>query len=248
MLQYNLPVKNGPSPSVNKDKRRRSSMDNPSPRSYSSSGGGGCVWVYISFFALALLVALILLIVLPSSPSASDKRTMDKIAASTGERGAGKCATDEALDIITGTCMMVPHYPSAVSEAIMDPDTRPCDDFYRYACGTWMDQHSNTNRGFTALALKNAVLTDAIVLNETNRALWNLFSSCEALFVNVSSATAAAKRRRLPMHVASESANARRVILDHILEPLRTIDDLPRVFGRLVAAGYTSPVTLSIQR
>jgi hypothetical protein len=247
MLQYNLPVKNGSTPSVNKDKRRRSSVDNPSPRSSSSGGGGGCAWVYISFLALALFVALILLIVLPSSPAVSDKKTMDKIAASTGERGAGQCATDEALDPVTGTCMMIPHYPSAVSEAIMDPATRPCDDFYRYACGTWMDQHSNTNRGFTALALKNAVLTDAIVLNETNRALWNLFSSCEALFVNASSA-AAAKRGRLPKHIASESANARRVILDHILEPFKTIDDLPRVFGRLVAAGYTSPVALSIQR
>jgi predicted metalloendopeptidase len=124
----------------------------------------------------------------------------------------------------------------------MDQTARPCDDFYRYACGKWIDEHTNTNRGFTSLALKNTVLTDAIVLNASNTALHNMYQSCMSLFVSSSSASVRKRKQE-----GSESAETRSAILAHILDPLKTIDDLPRVFGRLVSFGYTSPVAFSIQ-
>lgn len=196
-------------------------------------------WVYVTvigFMCLCVAVPAILVTVLTSP---QETRLENRIVAN-----PNGCATDEALDDVTGTCMMIPHYPSAVAPAIMDTSARPCDDFYRHACGRWIDEHTNTNRGFTSLALRNNALTDAIVLNASNTQMHNLFQSCVSLFVD--SDNRAPGKRTVKQEV-SESAATRKLILEHILEPLKTIDDLPRVFGRLASFGYTSPIALSIQ-
>lgn len=202
-------------------------------------------WVYvtaIAFMCLCVAVPAIIVTVL-SSPSSSSSSG----SSSSSSRGyilidKNGCATDESLDTVTGTCMMIPHYPSAVAPAIMDNATRPCDDFYRHACGKWIDEHENTNRGFTSLALRNNALTDAIVLNTSNTLLHNLYQSCMTLFVDKN-----IPGKRTEKQEASESATTRKLILEYILAPLQTIDDLPRVFGRLASFGYTSPIAFSIQ-
>jgi hypothetical protein len=58
------------------------------------------------------------------------------------------CTLDEVFDTTAKLCIMQPHFPQAIAESIIDPAVSPCTDFYRHACGKWIDAHTNENRGF----------------------------------------------------------------------------------------------------
>lgn len=209
--------------------------DNGKAKSFKCRFWGWWTAVVLVICVTLIVVPVVLAVTLPNGNPA--KKSASPSSSVGQDRSQAHCVTDETLDPVTGTCMMVPHFPSAVAPAIMDQQTAPCSDYYRYACGKWIDEHSNTNRGFTSLALKNTVLTDNIVLNASNTALHGMFKSCTALFLE----------KNRDKQIQTETAAVRRVILDHILEPLKALEDLPRVFGRLASFGYTSPLTFSIQ-
>jgi putative endopeptidase len=46
-----------------------------------------------------------------------------------------------ALLLIAGLCLAQQGSRSGIDRGMFDPNCKPCDDFWRYATGTWVDQH-----------------------------------------------------------------------------------------------------------
>lgn len=161
-----------------------------------------------------------------------------------GARGGGRrtnCTTDETFDTGTQMCMMNVHFPQAVSAAIMDTSTPACTDAFRHLCGKWIDEHTNENRGFTGLAMRNGAMVRDIVLDSKVANLNPFYESCVNTLVNPQASGARRKRHMDDTHLTQLA------ILGRMLDPLVKLSDLPIVFGRMAAAGYTVPVSLVIQ-
>lgn len=171
---------------------------------------------------------------------------MTQALSRTGGRGKGHCTTDEDFDERSQMCIMRAHYPRAISEAIMDKSVSPCTDIYRYACGKWMDEHTNENRGFAGLRALNEVSTTEIVMDPKVTPAHNLFQSCASTLA----ADSQTRRQRNWKSHTAETAAARASIMHDMLEPIATgnlKEGLPVAFARMIASDYTVPLSFGFQ-
>jgi hypothetical protein len=153
------------------------------------------------------------------------------------------CTNDELWNEEAKMCIMRSYFPQAVSPGIMDTGVSPCKDIYRHACGKWLDTHTNENRGFAGLSALNAVAVRNIVLNKSVANLNPFYQSCEMTLVLPPDGS---KRRQRDMTLM-DSKLTREAILGRMLDPLVSHADLPLVFARMSAAGYTMPVAFVVQ-
>jgi len=153
------------------------------------------------------------------------------------------CTNDEVYSDEAKMCIMRSYFPRAVSSVIMDPSVSPCTDIYRHACGKWLDTHTNENRGFAGLSALNGVAIGRIIMNKSIANLNPFYLSFEATFVKQEGAHFARQREAALM----DSKLTREAILGRMLDPLVSHADLPIVFARMTAAGYTVPVAFAIQ-
>jgi len=172
---------------------------------------------------------------MPSPPPALDT--------SNGGEKPEDCTQDETYNDEARMCIMRTYFPQAVSRAIMDPSVSPCTDIYRHACGKWLDTHTNENRGFSGLAALNAVAINRIILNKSVANLNPFYLSCESTFVKSDGAHFARQREAAMM----DSKLTREAMLGRMLDPLVSHADLPIVFARMTAAGFTVPVAFAVQ-
>ncbi len=159
----------------------------------------------------------------------------------TGGDSREDCTNDEMYNEDARLCIMRTYYPQAVSPGIMDTSVSPCTDIYRHACGKWMDSHTNENRGFAGLIALNGLAIRKIVLNQSVANLNPFYRSCESTLV-----LDASRKRQRELNLM-DSKLTREAILGRMLDPLVSHADLPLVFARMTAAGYTVPVAFAVQ-
>jgi len=159
----------------------------------------------------------------------------------TGTDTRDDCTADELYNEDAKLCIMRSYFPQAVSPAIMDASVSPCTDIYRHACGKWIDSHTNENRGFAGLVALNSLAIRGIVLNKSVANLNPFYQSCEATLV-----LDPGRRRQRELN-QMDSKLTREAILGRMLDPLVSHADLPLVFARMTAAGYTVPIALAVQ-
>lgn len=157
----------------------------PSPSYYDSfCGTSGWQWFWI-IFGIIIVSIIMLSIFFPYGYYPHHHHTLPpELREDEGKRGSTACTTDETFDQTTQMCMMVPHFPRAISPAIQDPKVAPCTDMFRHACGKWIDEHTNENRGFSGLAALNGAAVKRIIMDPTVLNLNPFFQSCKATLVD----------------------------------------------------------------
>lgn len=201
-------------------------------------------WIFIGFIFFILLLSLLAYpryarpypYPLPPPPPPFPVR------AGIQGRGRNNCTLDEVFSEVTQMCMMKVHFPHAVAPDIIDTKVAPCADMYRHACGRWIDAHTNENRGFSGLTIANGATLRSIIGNDTAANLHPFFQACVATLIDP---RAANKKRAVHL---SETRLSQQAILGRMLDPLVSTDDLPIVFARMAAAGFTNPIALVMQR
>ncbi len=213
-------------------------------------GASGRLWCLILGVSCFVLLFVFLTVFWWWRPSGvvfvATKMTQVLSRSGGGGRGKGHCTTDEDFDERSQMCMMRAHFPRAVSETIMDTSVSPCQDIYRHACGKWIDEHTNENRGFGGLRALNTIATTEIVMDPKVATAHNLFRSCESTLAVDSQA----RRQRNWKSHAAETAAARSSILNDMLEPIATgnlKEGLPATFARMIASDYTVPLSFGFQ-
>ena len=146
-----------------------------------------------------------------------------------------KCVTGERLNADVGVCVPVIRYPVQADPHIMDKGVSPCDSFFQHSCGKWISEHTNENRAFGSVTRENTALVHTIVKEAPQGSPINrFFQSCMSTVVN-------GKYMR-------ESILERDHMLRKILDDFWNINDLPVILGRLARVGYTTPISLSIEK
>lgn len=195
----------------------------------------GC-WIF-----LLVIVAGFILLWVFSAASSSSSSVSHEFARSKGTTNRlalrTKCVSGERLDGEIGACVPQNRYPIQAEPRIMDTDAKPCDSFFKHACGTWIAEHTNENRAFGSIAMKNAHTVHKVVTEaprDGTHPIGTFYQSCLDTVVK-------GKNRRESI---LERNHIRRVILDNFWK----IEDLPTVLGRLAHIGYTAPFSVSIEK
>lgn len=146
-----------------------------------------------------------------------------------------ECVTGEQLNPTLGTCIPINRYPIQAEPLIIDKDTSPCDSFFQHSCGLWNSEHTNENRAFGAVFRENNhIIKEVIMGASTGSPIQTLYQSCVETIVQ-------GKHKRENI---LERDHVRRKILDDFWR----VEDLPSVLGKLAYAGYTTPISVSIER
>lgn len=150
-------------------------------------------------------------------------------------RGKGQCSTGEQFSHKYKQCLPRELHPVSLDRSIQDRTAGACQDFDKYSCGKWQQDHNHggQSRSFTYIDNKNQFDVRSIVLDEKVEGVNAFYQSCVDTLVR-------GKHTR-------ETVEERDHEMRKILDSLKTEADLPVVFGLLLKNAYTAPLGLQIE-
>jgi predicted metalloendopeptidase len=198
------------------------------------NGSDFSFWLFFFLIVAFFVVFLVLIWVrpLPPPPPPPAKRSVTSSQRLSQSHSAKRtaCALGENFDSDLGICVPIFRAPVALEGAIIDATKPACDSFFNMMCGKWTGQHVNEHRTFSYAYHANQVILKRLILETLP--LHDFHTSC-------TSATTQKKESELEFRHQIE------VIAG---DWMRSAADLPRSFGLLARAGYTSWFKLRMER
>lgn len=194
-----------------------------------------CLWVFIIVFVALVVMLIVSVYVWPPPLVGYGTGESPWVFKRHSVRQECHAVHGEALDPEVGICGPIFRAPLAFEPHIMDPTYSACDaSFYHMMCGTWIAEHQNEHRTFSYVYNKNQARVRQIIQEgDVGSPLRRFYQSC--------------------VHARAETGKQEAVVeyrhlMENIANTLNSHADLPDVFGKLAALGYTTPFVLSIER
>lgn len=144
------------------------------------------------------------------------------------------CKTGETWNAEVKLCAPTLRLPDPYDSALGNASVSIKDSFFHHTCGTWIKEHTNTDRTFTYGYWRNEHRIESLIQKTPrDEPLAHFYQSCVA-----ADGFQSLQESRLEWNYLYES----------ILGNLRGYPDLPVVFGRLAKHGFTSPFGFTIER
>lgn len=208
----------------------RTKPPSPSPQYEHNTAEASCWWLlWITLFAL--IIAGIILIFTYPYPESTYYREASPVRHEAPFRQ--NCTVGEVLDNDLELCAPVVNTPIPITASLMNHTVAVCSSFFHHQVGTWISTHENENRAFTYVYRRNQREVHDIIRSPKSGAIYKFYRSCLDTLVN-------------GKHQALDEQQMKHV-KEHILGTLHTHADLPIVFARLAAYGFTSPFTITIE-
>lgn len=144
--------------------------------------------------------------------------------------GRINCTIGERYDSYLDICAPL---PQSFLPELVDDTVGACESFFKHMSGNWIKSHKNENRAFTYVYRKNQKYIHDIIRDPTSGYVYTFYRSCLDTIVH-------------HQHVMIDNSQVRHV-KEHILGALKTHGDLPIIFARLAAYGFTSPFLFTIE-
>lgn len=188
-------------------------------------------WWIFWFVLLGLFITLVVLLVTHPYPNTAYYRESSPARHESVPRR--NCTTGEELDQELDFCAPIVNTPIPILGPLMNHSVGVCTSFFHHSVGTWITEHSNENRAFTYVFRRNQKEVHDLIRSPSSGPIYKFFRSCVDTLVN-------SKHEQLDQDQI-------RHVREHILGALQRHADLPVVFARLAAYGFTSPFMLTIE-
>lgn len=143
------------------------------------------------------------------------------------------CTMGEEMDEVLDMCAPIVNTPIPILGSLMNHSVAVCTSFFHHQVGTWITEHTNENRAFTYVFRRNQKEVHDLIRSPASGAIYRFYRSCLDTLVN-------GKHEELGQEQL-------RHVREHIMGALKGHADLPVVFARLAAYGFTSPFMMTIE-
>ena len=143
------------------------------------------------------------------------------------------CTIGEEMDEELELCAPIVNTPLPILGSLMNHSVAACTSFFHHQVGTWISNHVNENRAFTYVYRRNQKQVHDLIRSPESGPLYRFYRSCVDTLVNQ-------KYERLDREQVGH-------VREHILGALKSHADLPVVFARLAAYGFTGPFMMTIE-
>lgn len=187
-------------------------------------------WVICALIFVGLVVLIIFLV---SYPYPHSDYYRDAKLLKYDASGRVNCTVGEQYDPEVEICAPLSPTPLPIVDELKSSTAKPCDSFYNYVSGKWIESHKNENRAFTYAYRRNQRFIHDIIRDPTSGPVYTFYRSCLDTIV-------------YQKHTFLDRSQLRHV-REHVLGALKSHGDLPIVFARLVKYGFTAPFMFTIE-
>jgi len=177
-----------------------------------------------------LIGAVITFVVLALTVSPSTNTLSERIKV---RKQVVQCTQDELFDDQLSMCAPIINTPIPILDSMVDHGVSRCHSFYHHMCGNWIKNHTNEDRAFTYVYVKNQKEAAKLIQDTASGPVYKFYRSCLDTLVY--------KQHR------QQTNRQIQHVTEYILDALQTHADLPVVFARLAKYGYNGVFSITIE-